>query len=392
MRRLLTFLTALVLSLVSLAIGLVAADLPFWRRAMQLPLPADTLYLPIVTIDGGASVSAASVSAGETGADRAAVDQRALEGAVATARDAGSRALLVARNGTLLLSRYFGADDQRSLLPAGLVTRPLVAMSVGLTLASREIESLDVPISRYLPEWDDEPRGRITLRQLLEETSGLENGGDLHKLLRRSPWEDPGSLAGFATAKGVRLLLGNDFAATALRFELRHEPGGFYNESPANPQLAALIVERATGMPYERFVERQLWRVLGADHAELTLDRRAGMPAAHCCWRATAPDMMRVVSLLATAGANGGQAVLPPEWVREMARASRVNADSGLQLKRVSVDGQLALSDGDYDGSAFWVFPDRRLAIVNIVNSEGTSPPELPALLLRSLGESEPSK
>ena len=55
------------------------------------------------------------------------------------------------------------------------------------------------------------------------------------------------TLPAFATAKGVRMLLGNDFADTALRFELRHEPGGFYNESPANSQLAAVILERATG-------------------------------------------------------------------------------------------------------------------------------------------------
>ena len=38
MRRVLTFLTAAVLLLVSLGVGLFTADLPFWRRALQLPL------------------------------------------------------------------------------------------------------------------------------------------------------------------------------------------------------------------------------------------------------------------------------------------------------------------------------------------------------------------
>jgi CubicO group peptidase (beta-lactamase class C family) len=227
---------------------------------------------------------------------------------------------------------------------------------------------------------------------LLEDTSGLETGGDVHRLLRRSPWDNLGALPEFATAKGVRLLLGNDFADTALRFELQHEPGGFYNESPANSQLAAVILERATLMPYETFVDQRLWRPSGAGRAELSLDRRAGMPVAHCCWRATAPDMLRILDLLANAGMQNGVAVVPAEWIQEMARASRVNADSGLQLRRVSIGGELALSGSDDDGGAFWVFPGRRLTILDVVNPEGSSPPELAALLLPVLAEGRFSK
>jgi CubicO group peptidase (beta-lactamase class C family) len=246
-------------------------------------------------------------------------------------------------------------------------------------------------VARFLPEWADEPRGHITLRQLLEDTSGLETGGDTRGLLYRSPWQDLARLPAFATAKGVRLLLGNDFAGTALRFDLEHEPGGFYNASPANPQLAALILERVTGIPFERYVEERVWRAAGAGHAELSLDRRAGMPAAHCCWRATGPDMSRVLSLLATGGESGGRQVLPAAWVQEMARASRVNAGSGMQLSRQIIDSMTTLSGGDEHGNMFWVIPERAIAIVNIVNPEGASPPELPGLLLRALSPAAPA-
>ena len=380
MRRLLTILAAIALPLISLAIGLLAADLPFWRRALQLPLNADAFYLPVAVIGAGEPPRP------EQAAAATALDHDALEAAVVRARVSGVRALLAARGGELVMARYFGADDGHSLLPAGLIARPLVAMAVGLALADRRIDSLDGPVARYLPEWDDEPRGKITLRQLLEDTSGLETGGETHRLLHRSPWDDLGRLPSFATAKGVRMLLGNDFADTALRFQLDHEPGGFHHESPANAQLAALIVERATGESFEHYVDRRLWRAVGAGRAELTLDRRAGMPAAHCCWRATAPDMLRVVNLLATDGLHEGRSVLPTGWVAEMTSPSRVNSDSGLQLKRVTVGGVPALSGDDDDGNAFWVFPGRQLVIVSIVNAEGSNSLELPALLLRVLG------
>ena len=384
MRRVFTILTALALSLSSLAVGVFTADLPFWRRAMQLPLGADELYLPVVTVGADVPPSDGVVTA--VVARTAPIgDTAAIEVAVSRAREAGSRALLVMRGGEPLLARYFGADDDRSLLPAGLVARPVTAMAMGLALADQQLGSLDTPIASWLPEWDDEPRGRITLRQLLDDTSGLQAGGNTRGLLHRSPWDDLARLPAFATDKGVRILLGNDFARAALRFELEHEPGGFHNLSPANTQLAALILERLSGLPFEQYVDQRVWRPAGGGQAELALDRRGGMPAAHCCWRATGPDVARVLSLLATGGVSGGRQVLPANWVQEMARASRVNAGSGMQLVRLSIGELSALGGGDDNGSEFWVIPERQLVIVNIVNGQGASPPELAATLLRAL-------
>ena len=392
MRRVLTFLTAFVLSVASLAVGVFTADLPFWLRAMQLPRAADQLYLPVAGIGSAADVrppAPASSIPVSTTAQPGAMNLPALESAVTLARDAGSRALLVMRDGEPLLARYFGADDDNSLLPAGLVARPVTAMAMGLALADARLGSLDEPVSRYLPEWEEEPRGRITLRQLLEDTSGLETGGDTRALLRQTPWHDLALLPAFATAKGVRLMLGNDFARTALRFELEHEPGGFFHASPANPQIAALILERVTGESFEEFVDQRVWRAAGAGPAEMALDRHAGMPAAHCCWRASGPDVSRVVSLLATGGMYRGRQVLPASWVEEMARPSRVNAGSGMQLMRLTIGNFAALSAHDDHGSVFWVIPERRLAIVNIVNNQGATPQDLPALLLNALPTGE---
>jgi CubicO group peptidase (beta-lactamase class C family) len=192
MRRLLTYLTALGLLLASLAIGVFTADLPFWQRALQLPLAADTLYLPVTEIGGEAEplrvVATAAVPA----------DAVALESVVSNARAEGSRALLVMRDGELVLARYFGADDQHTLMPAGVIARPVAAMATGLAQSEQVLPSLDAPVSRFLPEWRDEERGQITLRQLLDDTSGLETGGNTREMLRNPPWDAP------ATGHGQR--------------------------------------------------------------------------------------------------------------------------------------------------------------------------------------------
>ena len=380
MRRVLTFLTAIVLLLGSLGVGLFTADLPFWRRAFQLPLPPDGTYLPVAVIGNVSAAPLESVPAGQSTLDAGAVEAAALR-----ARNAGARALLVMRRGRLEVERYFGADDARSLLPAGMIARPIAAMAVGRALADGHLRSLGDPVGPILREWDGEPRGAITLAQLLDETSGLETGGNIAGLLHRSPWHDLARLPEFATSKGVRLLLGNDFESTALGFSARHEPKAFYNVSPANTQIAAVILERTTGEPYERYVDEKLWRPLGAGPAELQLDRRSGMPAAHCCWRAAARDVLRVANLLVTDGMVDGREVLPRGWVREMARASAKNPATGMQLSRATVADLEILGASDDSGGAFWAIPERQLAIVTIAGPGGEPVGDLPALLLAAL-------
>ena len=376
MRRVLTFLLVAGLLLASLGIGAFTADLPFWQRAFALPLAPDAPYLPVAVIGDPEPVPLLLVDG--------AFDAAAVEGAASRARNAGSRALLVMHRGRLEVERYFAADDERTLVPAGLIAKPLAVLAVGRALADGKIRSLDTPIAEYLHEWEGEARGRITVRQLLDETSGLETGGDIAGLLKRSPWDDLARLPAFATSKGVRMLLGNDFESSALGFRLDHEPDGFYNVSPANTQLAAVIVERAAKLPYEKYVD-QLWRSAGAGPAELPLDRRSGMPAAHCCWRASARGVLRIASLLAQQGSLAERAVVPASWIEEMSKPSRVHPETTLQLTRSTLDGLEVLSASDDDGSSFWVIRERGLTIVNIAGPGGVAAPELPALFLAAL-------
>lgn len=380
MRRVVTILTAIVLSLGSLAVGVFTADLPFWQRAFELPLPPDGAYLPVAVIGNAEGAPLAEGSAVDSG-----FDAESVEGVAAHARNAGSRALLVMHRGRLVVERYFAADDARSLMPAGLIARPLAAMAAGRALADHDLATLDTEVETVLRDWDGEPRGKIKLRQLLDETSGLETGGDIAGLFRRSPWSDLSRLPEFATSKGVRLMLGNDFESTALGFSQSHEADAFYTVSPANPQLIAVLIEHATGIQYERYVDEKLWRPLGAGPAQLQLDRRSGMPAAHCCWRAAPRDVLRVAELLLTDGLVGDRQVLPKGWAREMSQPSRVNPEVGMQLARSTIGGDEMLSSVDDTGSAFWVIPRRELAIVDIAGPGGGPMPEIPSLVLAAL-------
>ena len=91
MRRVLTFLTAIVLLLVSLGVGVFTADLPFWRRAFQLPLPADGAYLPVASIGIAGRRRRAAARSRESGRCRA-IDALVVEEAANRARATPDRA------------------------------------------------------------------------------------------------------------------------------------------------------------------------------------------------------------------------------------------------------------------------------------------------------------
>jgi CubicO group peptidase (beta-lactamase class C family) len=377
MRRVITLLTAVAVVCVSLGIGVITADVPFWRRALELPLAPDALLSPVAVL------GAASEHPIDPALDTNGLTPAALERAAALARDAGAAALLVRHRGRLVFERYFDGADPSTMMPGHFLARTLAALATGVAVRTGLLGSLDTPVSRYLPEWND-ARGAITLRQLLQESSGLETGGDAAELLGASPFDDPARLPRFATSKGVRMLLGNDLESTALGFALAHEPGAFFHPSPANAQILAIIIERQAGGGYERFVAEKLWGPIGAGVAEMQLDRRTGMPAAHCCLRATARDLMRLGALLLDqAPTPGAESVLPEGWALSMREGSRANPEVGMQLKRLArADGSgndplWIVSDG---ASALWIAPESDLAVLSVSRRPGTSAvAEIPA-------------
>jgi hypothetical protein len=369
MRRVLTILTAIVLVVGSLAVGALTADLPFWRRAFDLPLSASENYFPTLDVGRPAPASGAGVAIDPA---RVTVEPRALSAAADLAQGSGASALLVARNGELQLESHFPDDeDWTAPRPADFLARPLAALAVGLALADGRDKSLDDPVARYLPEWKGSPRGRITVRQLLTETSGLAKGADAAQVLGSHPFSDWSRLPDFATSRGVRLLLGNDFESTALAFELHHEPGGFFNVSPVNTQLAAVIVERVSGLPYERFLDQRLLAPLRLSHVQLQMDRRSGMPAAHCCLRALPRDVLAIGELFRTGGLDAqGERVLPDGWIQQMLKGSRANPEFGLQIERLTRGNLEVWRLGGEQGGALWIVPARALTVVALASRD----------------------
>lgn len=180
-------------------------------------------------------------------------------------------ASLITRDQHLIGSRFStaGVADVRSgrrmtrfdHFRAGSLTKTLVA-TVVLQLAAEHRLSLDDPAARHLakgprltgpgaPDTVPAPLGRVTLRQLLDHTSGLFNYT-----------EDPG-LSRELHGRGFRShRYDTHTPAELLRTALRHPPvaapGTRYVYSNTNYLVLGMVIEAVTGRPYATEIRRRI--------------------------------------------------------------------------------------------------------------------------------------
>ncbi|WP_436981245.1 serine hydrolase domain-containing protein [Streptomyces sp. enrichment culture] len=146
-----------------------------------------------------------------------------------------------------------------SPLPIASLSKSMTAMAV-LRLSEEGAVDLDAPVHDYVGDFTtaDERSARITVRQLLNQTSGMADSA--HPDLRRA---QPYTLEEAVAA------LGN--------VHLAADPGTAWNYHNPNYVLAARLVEEVTGRPYADHLRDELFTPLGMNDAR-TVDTTDDMP------------------------------------------------------------------------------------------------------------------
>lgn len=158
----------------------------------------------------------------------------------------------VVHGDSILLSRGYGmASDGAQVTadtPFGIAS---LSKAFTATLVMQLVESgkvdLDAPIDRYIPSFviDDPRSATITVRQLLNQTSGLGDRG----FPEMAFYEQPQSL--------------NEAVGRIRAAKLVSEPGKEFHYHNPNYQLLAALVEAVTNKKYSDYLEEHLCKPLG---------------------------------------------------------------------------------------------------------------------------------
>lgn len=313
-----------------------------WARYLEaLAHRSGVLYQPRAKVAGGDQPAAPHVLPGSE-----LLDPHALEEAAAYAGAHGAQALIVSRHDHIVFERYWRGTSFATLIDAGSFTPLLVALATGHAISHRQIGWLEEPIGVVLHEWADDPRGAITVRNLLQSSSGLAPTG---------PQDE-------------RFDIGAALRARALLAP----PGTHRVPQASDPQLMALVLERATREHYAEYVAQVIWRPIGAGDAWLWLDHPGGSAHADCCMISSQGDWIRIGELLLRDGNYRGDELMRPGWVAQMRAPARSDPDFGMFVRLVParIPGRESYATRDLfvaggeDGNRLWLVPSMGIAIL----------------------------
>jgi CubicO group peptidase (beta-lactamase class C family) len=185
----------------------------------------------------------------------APVNPEALKAAAAYSRSAGGTSFLAIQNGQTLLEQ--NANEGHKIYSGTKAFWCLAALAA----AEDGLLSLDEPVGSTIPAWASDPRkARITIRQLLDFSAGLEPVNSLHN-------DNPG-----------------DRDAIAIRAPIVASPGSAFIYGPAALQVFhAVLKEKLRGESPTRYLERRVLHRMGLGSQRYLTDS-AGNPLLAAGW------------------------------------------------------------------------------------------------------------
>lgn len=320
----------------------------------------------------------------------------------AYARDhAFSGSVWVQVDGKVRYARSFGLasiafdvpNDARTRYPIASITK-LFASTLILQLRDEGRLDLDRSVRTYLPDYRGEAADKVTLRQLLNHTSGL-------------PGYDQVTDAASAIRDGMPVYqLPHDTDSLLARYAsgaLVSAPGAKFEYNNADYIVLGKIVERLRGMTFEQALRQYLLQPLGlqdsgmlrqdtvvprlaetyfhrAENGPLTPD----LPAYPENWYASGAMYATPEDLLGFANALFGGKILSKDAMAQLLRPGLDEYGLGLWVYETKVDGhawRVAKRPGRIMGAQtqLYRFLDRDITVIVLANTDAVDTDEFVA-------------
>jgi CubicO group peptidase (beta-lactamase class C family) len=306
--------------------------------------------------------------------------------------DAGKIAgasVAVVKGGTTLVSRGYGLADLELGVPTppgatyeiGSITKQFTAAAI-LRLQERGKLALDDEITKYLPDYPTQGR-HLTLRRLLNHTSGIRGYTEMPAFDELMRLEKP------------RQALVDLFSREPFDFEPGEEQ--IYNNSAFF--LLGLVIEKVAGVPYEAYVQHELFDPVGMASSYYCSSRAVHKNHAHGydtgkdglelkgylehAWPYAAGSLCsNTADLVAWNRALHGGKVLNPDSYTAMITPGTLNDGTrlryGLGIGVADIGGRRAIAHGGgINGflSESEYYPDDDLIVIVLLNTAGPAGP-----------------
>ncbi len=207
--------------------------------------------------------------------------------------DDATQAVVVIKNGKIISEKYANGYDLNSHGTSWSMAKSYYAALIGISIDRGEINSLDDKVSVYLDYFDDE-RSDITLRDLLDMSSGLD----------------------FPTHEHEKMFFQTDHLQYAKEVGVEKNAGEKFEYNNVNSMLLGDILFQATGKKADALFEERILEPLNIRDYKLWKDEM-GNVMTYCCVDMSARDYSKLGLLFARDGKWNGKQILSKEFVDE---------------------------------------------------------------------------
>jgi CubicO group peptidase (beta-lactamase class C family) len=306
------------------------------------------------------------------------IDQAAVDEAIAYATTHGRISIQIFRHNCRIATGPL--DLLTDEIPNNVfsVTKSVISMIAGIAY-DRNLLALDDPIGKYLPNepgWGDAAHRALTIKELLTETSGLNEA-----ILSET--------ATVATDASI--------PQEALGEPFKYTPGTTFDYSQRVPDLVSFVVQQAVGEDIQTFAQKNLFDPIGIpSDSFFWLRDRSGDTYGYAFLFMPPTQLAKLGLLMQNGGSWNGQQVISSDWASEVSQPSNTNPCYGYFFwtnEGKPCTGANIPSAQTYDRHLIPSAPDDLFAMVGALQQNNFMIPSLGITVTWSgvLGDTEPN-
>lgn len=285
------------------------------------------------------------------------INMEKLNKAINTALNEGhTRAIVVAYDTLFMQEAYNYGFTKDTRILGWSMTKSIMSTLIGIRVKQNKLK---LEGRTLIDEWNNDERSKITLKNLLQMSSGLE-------------WEENYSKICDATKM---LFKESNTAKYAISSEFLYPPDSVYYYSSGTSNIISEILKRSSASydDYISFPRKELFNKIGMRSMVLETDASGTFVGSSYSF-GTPRDWARYGLLYANNGYWGSEQILPDGWVEFTRTPARKSGggygaqfwlNGGKNAELPSCPNNIFFADG-YNGQRVYIIPDYKLVIVRM--------------------------
>ena len=213
-----------------------------------------------------------------------------------------SDAVIIKQDGKTIYEHFSDKEEPIYIASAG---KSLASLAIGKLIEQKLLDSIDQPIYTVYPEWKQGDKKKITVRMLLNHTSGLQNNPNASVELEPAP--------DYQVENIIKL---------ALAAELSDRPGAAVNYNNKAVALLGGIVQELSGKPFDQFFIDEFYAPMDITDYCWIKDK-SGNPTLHGAFLIKPTDLVKFGELVLNNGKYKGKRILDENWIKQSLEQSQ---------------------------------------------------------------------